>query len=81
MILRGEPYGIHASRKAGAFPGHFHSVVPALVAGTYWRQPQAMRYRVYILASSKHGTPRARKVRPIERDNPEWKDLYERING
>ncbi len=25
--------------------------------------------------------PRAWKVRLIERDNPEWKDLYERIKG
>jgi len=25
--------------------------------------------------------PRAWKVRPIERGNPEWKDLYDRLNG
>ncbi len=39
-----------------------------------------MRYGVYVLVSRKHDTPCACKVSQTERDDPEWKNLYERIN-
>ena len=49
-----------------------------------------MGYFVYILASRKHGmlyigvtndiARRIWKVRQIERDNPEWDNLYEAIH-
>ena len=50
-----------------------------------------MAHYVYILAGHKHGTltigvanciaRRVWKIRLIERDNQEWDDLYDRLNG